>query len=280
MTESTDFSAVYLPEAVFPADGQICVNYGWTFVRETVIMTPAETRRALAAHAGNAARRRPEEERMKNLILIGMPGTGKSAVGRELARRLEYTFLDVDDVIRERTGKTLKELLEEGGVDAFIRLEGQIGESLTVPVCVGFAPVRIFHGALKEICSIVEACGIRAVILLDLIAVGHVPGLICHNKCRGDLAAHLELAAVELVYIEILVDVAVYVYVAVPACKALNIAVAVYPAAGAVGGIYAASVKMLLRKAFFQLAVVFPQLLMQAPQRLAVPANAVRLVFL
>ena len=69
---------------------------------------------------------------MKNLILIGMPGTGKSAVGRELARRLEYTFLDVDDVIRERTGKTLKELLEEGGVDAFIRLEGQIGESLTL----------------------------------------------------------------------------------------------------------------------------------------------------
>lgn len=69
---------------------------------------------------------------MKNLILIGMPGTGKSAVGRELARRLEYTFLDVDDVIRERTGKTLKELLVEGGVDAFIRLEGQIGESLTL----------------------------------------------------------------------------------------------------------------------------------------------------
>ena len=63
---------------------------------------------------------------MKNLILIGMPGTGKSAVGKELARRLEYTFLDVDDVIRERTGKTLKELLEAGGVDAFIRLEGGI----------------------------------------------------------------------------------------------------------------------------------------------------------
>lgn len=69
---------------------------------------------------------------MKNLILIGMPGTGKSAVGRELASRLGYTFLDVDDVIRERTGKTLKELLLEGGVDQFIKLEGEIGESLAL----------------------------------------------------------------------------------------------------------------------------------------------------
>lgn len=67
---------------------------------------------------------------MKNLILIGMPGTGKSAVGKALAERLGYTFLDVDDVIRQRTGKTLKELLLEMGVDDFVVLEGEVGESL------------------------------------------------------------------------------------------------------------------------------------------------------
>lgn len=67
---------------------------------------------------------------MKNLVLIGMPGTGKSAVGKALAQRLGYTFLDVDDVIMERTGKTLKELLLELGVDEFVALEGRIGESL------------------------------------------------------------------------------------------------------------------------------------------------------
>lgn len=67
---------------------------------------------------------------MKNLILIGMPGTGKSAVGKALAERLGYAFLDVDDVIRERTGKTLTELLIEGGVEKFLVLEGKIGESL------------------------------------------------------------------------------------------------------------------------------------------------------
>lgn len=36
---------------------------------------------------------------MKNIILIGMPGTGKSVVGQALAARLGYTFIDVDDLI-------------------------------------------------------------------------------------------------------------------------------------------------------------------------------------
>ena len=44
---------------------------------------------------------------MKNIILIGMPGTGKSVVGRALARRLGDTFLDVDDRIVEQAGMTL-----------------------------------------------------------------------------------------------------------------------------------------------------------------------------
>ena len=44
---------------------------------------------------------------MKNIVLIGMPGTGKSVVGRALAERLGYTFVDVDDLITEAAGKTL-----------------------------------------------------------------------------------------------------------------------------------------------------------------------------
>lgn len=67
---------------------------------------------------------------MKNLVLIGMPGTGKSAVGKALAQHLGYSFLDVDDVIQERTGKTLKDLLLEMGVAGFVELEGEVGKSL------------------------------------------------------------------------------------------------------------------------------------------------------
>ena len=67
---------------------------------------------------------------MKNLVLIGMPGTGKSVVGRALADRLGYTFVDVDDLIMEAAGKTLPEILRTDGLDAFVELEGRVGEDL------------------------------------------------------------------------------------------------------------------------------------------------------
>ena len=68
---------------------------------------------------------------MKNIILIGMPGTGKSVVGRALAERLHYTFVDMDDLIVQAAGQTLAEILRSRGLEAFLALEGQIGEALT-----------------------------------------------------------------------------------------------------------------------------------------------------
>ena len=55
---------------------------------------------------------------MKNIILIGMPGTGKSVVGRALADRLHYAFVDVDDLIVQAAGQTLAEILRSRGLDA------------------------------------------------------------------------------------------------------------------------------------------------------------------
>ena len=50
---------------------------------------------------------------MKNIVLIGMPATGKSTVGVILAKRLGYDFLDTDIAICKTTGKTLPVLLEQ-----------------------------------------------------------------------------------------------------------------------------------------------------------------------
>ena len=67
---------------------------------------------------------------MKNIVLIGMPGTGKSVVGRALAQRLDYTFVDMDDLIVETTGKTLPEILREDGLEEFFKIEEKIGVEL------------------------------------------------------------------------------------------------------------------------------------------------------
>ena len=50
---------------------------------------------------------------MDNIILIGMPGSGKSTLGVVLAKKLNMRFLDSDLVIQEEYGKTLEELIEE-----------------------------------------------------------------------------------------------------------------------------------------------------------------------
>ena len=67
---------------------------------------------------------------MKNIVLIGMPGTGKSVVGHALAQRLNYTFVDLDESIVEATGKTLPEILREDGLEEFFRIEEKIGMEL------------------------------------------------------------------------------------------------------------------------------------------------------
>jgi len=59
----------------------------------------------------------------KNIILIGMPGAGKSTVGVILAKSLGIQFIDTDILIQERAGKMLQEILDEDGPDAFKRIE-------------------------------------------------------------------------------------------------------------------------------------------------------------
>lgn len=67
---------------------------------------------------------------MNNIILIGMPGAGKSTVGVVLAKKLGYRFLDSDLVIQEKTGKLLYQLIDEEGKAGFVMLENEINASI------------------------------------------------------------------------------------------------------------------------------------------------------
>lgn len=67
---------------------------------------------------------------MRNIVLIGMPGAGKSTVGVVLAKRLGFRFLDSDLVIQERTGKLLQELIAQLGDDGFRQVEEEVNASL------------------------------------------------------------------------------------------------------------------------------------------------------
>lgn len=67
---------------------------------------------------------------MKNIILIGMPGAGKSTVGVVLAKKLGYAFMDADLVIQAREGKLLHEIISEQGVEGFWQVEEEVNESI------------------------------------------------------------------------------------------------------------------------------------------------------
>ncbi|MBE5957363.1 MAG: shikimate kinase [Lachnospiraceae bacterium] len=65
-----------------------------------------------------------------NIVLIGMPGVGKSTIGVILAKILGYKFMDADLVIQERENRLLKEIIASEGVDGFIAIENDVNKSI------------------------------------------------------------------------------------------------------------------------------------------------------
>jgi shikimate kinase len=60
---------------------------------------------------------------MKNIVIIGMPGAGKSTMGVILAKTLGRNFTDTDLVAQETTGRLLQEIIDDEGTDAFLETE-------------------------------------------------------------------------------------------------------------------------------------------------------------
>lgn len=67
----------------------------------------------------------------KNIVLIGMPGAGKSTVGVVLAKNMGMSFIDSDLLIQESEGRLLHDIIEEKGLDGFLEIENRVNAQIT-----------------------------------------------------------------------------------------------------------------------------------------------------
>jgi shikimate kinase len=70
------------------------------------------------------------DRRIVNIALIGFMGTGKTSVGRLVAEQLHFDYLDTDELIQSRAGRTITELFSTDGEAAFRKMEQELVEEL------------------------------------------------------------------------------------------------------------------------------------------------------
>lgn len=95
-----------------------------------------------------------------NIVLIGMPGVGKSTIGVILAKVLGYQFVDADLVIQKEEGKLLREIIAEVGTDGFIEVENRVNAGLMVEHSIIATGGSVVYGAeamehLKKIGTVI-----------------------------------------------------------------------------------------------------------------------------
>lgn len=89
----------------------------------------------------------PREKVMpRNLFFVGLRGSGKTSLGKAVAEALGMAFADTDEIIQARAGKTIRELVEEGGWQPFRDLESAV----LAEVCAGQGQVVATGGGIVE----------------------------------------------------------------------------------------------------------------------------------
>lgn len=97
---------------------------------------------------------------MQNIILIGMPGSGKSTLGVLLAKISGFSFLDSDLLIQSKVGKKLHRILDEDGINFFKKIENEVNSNINVQNTVIATGGSVVYGKeamahLKEIGTVV-----------------------------------------------------------------------------------------------------------------------------
>jgi len=132
------------------------------------------------------------------VVLVGLPGAGKSSVGAELGRRLELPFADTDELITRQTGRSVADIFAQQGELAFRQLEADmVAEALA-----GFDGVLALGGGAVSTESVradLLGCGVPVVLLTA--GPGELLRRLAASDARpllaGDSAARLaELTAV------------------------------------------------------------------------------------
>ena len=93
---------------------------------------------------------------MGNIVLIGMPGVGKSTLGVVLAKELGYEFVDADLIIQKREKRLLKEIIADEGVDGFLSIENDVNAHINTDRTIISTGGSVIYGveAMKHLSEI------------------------------------------------------------------------------------------------------------------------------
>jgi len=132
---------------------------------------------------------------MKNIFLIGMPSSGKSTVGKVLAKLLHYDYIDLDFKIEENQGKSIPEIFTKNGEDHFREIESRLLKSIApesgVVVATGGGAPCFFDNM-----EFIKKNGIS--IFLDLSTEELVSRIQSHGVQDRPLIAKMEQLETEL----------------------------------------------------------------------------------
>lgn len=106
-----------------------------------------------------------------NIVLIGMPGVGKSTIGVILAKILGYKFIDADIVIQQEEGKLLHEIIKSEGVEGFIKVENRVNASLDCHKAVIATGGSVVYG--KEAMEHLKKIGRIVYLKVDYEIINH-----------------------------------------------------------------------------------------------------------